>query len=280
MKSARYFVLLISAFFTILLPAAAIDVEWRWNVDEDSSLYFRYQINGTEDDGWIPLERGASSVITPDIPSDEETVFCLQSSRDGVTWAEPACAVRTRDDIERERRDDSMISSVGFRQIMSPYSVSLIDFYNGHDIKGAKYLTSSVYGLSLDTEVSLALRERFSYFFSAGWTLTSRKDPVIPGSGTVNYVRLIAGNDLLFGAGSADIGIGAFAGAYFAFNADVWSASPAAGMRAFIEWPVTPTVSVGAMSRFSLTYHGAEDPLMKSLTWIIDPISVTVTWRR
>lgn len=79
----------------VLSTVSSLDVRWNWSGDHGDIGYFRYQLNGEDEDGWTVVDGSVMQAVTPDICPEEENTFHLQSSYDGETWSSYAPVTRS-----------------------------------------------------------------------------------------------------------------------------------------------------------------------------------------
>ncbi len=77
-------------FFIALTALSATSLNWKWQSDDSSIKYYRYQLDGEVDGEWTVVDGAATGVtLSSDTPV---TKFYLQASYDGESWSESSVA--------------------------------------------------------------------------------------------------------------------------------------------------------------------------------------------
>ena len=164
---------------------------------------------------------------------------------------------------------------------ISPYSLALYRFYNGYNTTSTRTKTNSVYGFASSLEFDMPLSSWLSFYPELGCDLIIKKDTVIPGARLVQYYRAGAGVDFTFDiTDNSSIYTGLFGGAMVHINNKKASLTPYFGARLGYDYSFNEHFSLGAVSRASFAlFIGRSSKLMDSMTILIDPVSVTLTYR-
>lgn len=280
--------------FLIAFPCilSAANVRWQWN-DIDAA-YYRWQLDGESEDGWTVVDGNTLYADTYDLDPTLLYNFHIQSSPDGVSWSnasvetwggfdeiateEVDAAVDVSESMEDAPAAKSRRNRFGVRAGLSPYSFVLYDFYKGHDIKDAKYLTMTNYSAALDTELFWKTPWPLALHLDAGYTLALKNETVIPNAVDVHYVRLGGGLDCVIANEKLSFAFGVHGGELITFNADHWNPGSYLGGRLLLEFKISDNLLFGCQSRVTVSHQKASDPLMSSLTWIVDPMALSVSY--
>ena len=213
---------------------------------------------------------------TPDLDSSRINRFYIQSSHDGLSWSDSFVETWGEDEeIEEQKK----VSHFGMRAALSPYSIDIFDFYNGHDIEGAKFLTMTNYATAVDTEFFWKTPWPLSLHVDAGYTFALKTETILPKAIDVHYVRLGGGIDGVAANDKLSIMFGVFGGELITFNANRWNPGSYLGGRILLEFNLSDNLLLGCESRVAASYQKATDPLLSSITWLVDPLALTVTYR-
>lgn len=100
MKLKRLFSIVVILLLA-LFAASALDgsVTWYWYENDSNVEYYRYQVDGEDEDGWTILPWYESSV-TIDLDVSVVHTLYLQQSYDGIVWSPSSC---TDSDIVEEQ---------------------------------------------------------------------------------------------------------------------------------------------------------------------------------
>lgn len=77
---------------SMLFAAQEMSVTWEWLLDDPEVNYYRYQLNGTEDDGWTVVSGDTGVYVAEGLDPYADYTLYLQRSYDGVNWSETASA--------------------------------------------------------------------------------------------------------------------------------------------------------------------------------------------
>ena len=286
LKRISVFLILI-AFPCIILSAA--NIRWQWN-DIDAA-YYRWQLNGTNEEDWTIVDGTSLYADTYGLDPHIVNNFYIQSSKDGTNWSESfvetwGSDVPIEDELVSEIPEvvdvDPMKTKkniFGIRAELSPYSFVLYDFYKGHDIKDAKYLTMTNYSAAFDTELYWKTPWPLSLHLDAGYSLALKNETVIPNAVDVHYVRLGGGLDFTMANERLSFSFGVLGGELITFNANSWNPGSYLGGRLLLEFNLTDKLMLGCQSRVTVSHQKASDPLMSSLTWMVDPVALSIAYR-
>lgn len=170
-------------------------------------------------------------------------------------------------------------SDFSARVNVAPYSLAVFDFYNGKDIEGAEAVTATSYGFSASVEGDWRMNNMFRLYPEAGYSLALKKDTVIPEGKAVQYIKFGAGADCIFSLSEkAELYTGLFAGGMFHINSKKANFAPYFGVRLGFDWALTEKITLGASSRFALSFLKTDSRLTDSLTLMIDPVSLAVSY--
>lgn len=253
------------------------DVRLIWDLNGSSDDYFvRYR---TGDNQWTDIGKGNNHFVSDNVQQREETTFSFQFSSDGLNWD---------DSVSRTLKPYAVnVGKIGgfepyisLRFAFAPMTMGIFDFYNGHDVEGARYLTASKYGLSLDIELDMHIHEVIDVYLSTGYALALKNRTVIENAEDVHYFNLSAGLDFrLFSFSNLDLYLGAFAGLSFNMNSNYMSFAPVLGGRVRLDMLLTENVTFSLQSKVSASYQHNDEPLFRSMTYLVDIFSFAVEYR-
>ncbi len=175
--------------------------------------------------------------------------------------------------------DNASFSTFSVRLDVTPYTLTLWSFVNGRDIEGARSLTSSVYGFSTSLEFDWTMGNIFRIYPEAEYALALRRGTVVPSAGTVHYVKLGGGFDFTFDITQKNsIYIGASLGCMFHICNKKANAALCWGTRLGWEYELTEHLALSAGTEASFSYLKAGNSLNDSLTVLILPVSISLTY--
>ena len=107
-----------------------------------------------------------------------------------------------------------------------------------------------------------------------------KKETIIPNAFKVSYFKAYVGLDLRFiRVGKLSSSLGVFAGGMMGINAGQYNISSILGGRIRFDYYLNSHLSLGLQTRFSASYLPANDPLYKSMTYLIDPLTLSLDVR-
>ena len=261
----------------------AANIRWQWN---DIGLdYYRWQLDGEAEDGWHVVKDSYLHADTFNLDPAVVHHFYLQASEDGVVWSESK--VETWGGIAEPLMEepDSFVdvpvkkNRFGLRASLFPYSMAIFDFYNGHDIEGAKFLTMTNYAAAFDAELFWKTPWPLALHLDAGYSFALKTETILPKAMDVHYVRLGGGIDGVVSNDELSFAFGVLGGELIAFNANHWNLGSYLGLRLLLEFNLSDHLLLGCESKLEASYQKATDPLMSSITWLVDPLALTITYR-
>ena len=253
----------------IITDKERVDVLWSWKSGSEGVNYYRYRLNGGDwvlinapqrDSGIIEIEVGGTYLIE------------IQASFDGNAWSESAESILTTVKVEERKHFFSFEASTSLSLSFAQY-----DFYNGHGIAGARYLTNTNPGLTADAEIDLSFGSHFRVFTGYSYSRENKKETVIPDAFVVEHHQIMTGFDILFpinGKWRPYMGLNY---AYsFDVNAGYWSPSQFVGARIGLDYFINKNFYVGIKSGVRVAHNDDNDPLYRSFTYLVDPIGLRV----
>ena len=276
-----------------------IDATFRWDI---SNTKLRYILNNSKPKS---IKSGVNEITLKNLPANELSIFTLEAKvnkkwsecgRVGlilVNVIEDEVKVEQQEEvIEAIINEESSITTlepklisnkekkISIRLTASPYSVGIYDFFNGHNIPDARYLTITNYGLSADGEVGYQVNNNILLYLGAGYGYQMKKETIIPNAFKVSYFKAYVGLDLRFiKVGKFSSSLGVFAGGMMGINAGQYNISSILGGRIRFDYYLNSHLSLGLQTRFSASYLPANDPLYKSMTYLIDPLTLSLDVR-
>lgn len=276
-RYAKRLALLGLILLSVLFSLNSSTLKWSWSSQDADIRYYRYQLNGEEDGLWTVVDSSVNSALVES--TQEDNVFYLQASSDGVTWSLSSRGVFTS---EKEMKTSSPFETagpVGIRVTLSPYTLTFYSFVNGRDISKARSLTSTVYGFSSALEFDWMLGKFFRLFGDAEYSLSVKKETIIPGGRNVHYIRFGCGLDFTFGiAGRSSIYTGASIGCIFHINNRKANIALCATGRIGYDYALTAHIVLGVRTEAVFSLLKAKNSLNDSLTILIHPVRVSLTY--
>lgn len=93
MNRIKGLILIMVAMIFVVCPLAAdVDVTWEWYNDDPAVQYFRYQIDGENENGWTVVPSNVTSYTASNLDGNQSYGLYLQQSYDGIWWSESAVA--------------------------------------------------------------------------------------------------------------------------------------------------------------------------------------------
>ena len=84
----RSFCIFLMLLVSLCLYAVELNMDWTWEVEDPEVNYYRYQINGQEDNSWTVVDSSVTSYSVEGLDATIENVFYLQQSYDGNNWSD------------------------------------------------------------------------------------------------------------------------------------------------------------------------------------------------
>ena len=249
------------------LLSAEESVRFMWHSQDEAVRWYRWQ-EGSEDEGkWTVVD---SSVTTVTLPSLGSTVFYVQASYDGVNWSSSGST---------EYKAEKTGERFSLRFSISPYTLALYRFYNGYGTSSSKTRTSSVYGAGAGVEFSLPLLSWLSIFSELGCDFVLKKETVIPGARSVYYPQTGIGLDFTHTiTEGSDVFAGLCAGVMGHINGNRANITPYFAVRMGFEYALSDDIALGASSRAEFALLKSKQSIMDSMTLLIEPVVLTLTY--
>ena len=275
-----------------------INATFSWTI-ANSNTKLRYTLNNSKPK---TIKSDISEITIKNIPSNELSIFTLEAKVNNK-WLECGrVGLIPINVIEEEQKQEELIEPVfnenssintlepklisnkekkiSIRLTASPYSIGIYDFFNGHNIPEARYLTITNYGLSADGEVGYQVNNNILIYLGAGYGYQMKKETIIPNAFKVSYFKAYVGLDLRFiRLGKFSSSLGVFAGGMMGINAGQYNISSILGGRIRFDYYLNSHLSLGLQTRFTASYLPANDPLYKSMTYLIDPLTLSLDVR-
>ena len=251
----------------IITDKERIDVLWSWKSNSEGVNYYRYRLNGGD---WVLINAPQSDSGIIEIEVGGTYLIEIQASFDGNAWSESAESILTTVKVEERKPFFSFEASTSLFLSFAQY-----DFYNGHGIAGARYLTNTNPGLTADAEIDLSFGSHFRVFTGYSYSRENKKETVIPDAFVVEHHQIMTGFDILFpinGKWRPYMGLNY---AYsFDVNAGYWSPSQFVGARIGLDYFINKNVYIGIKASMRQAYNDDPDPLYRSYTYLYDPIGI------
>lgn len=240
-----------------------------WENDNNYNCY-RYQRDSEDDNNWTVTEGKAESVVLP--YHEGLNTYYVQSSYDGVLWSESAVTTYTH-----QKEKTKIPLSLRFN--LAPYSSAVYYFYNGHDIDEARTLMGTIYGVSTSLELDYTPIDKLRLYLDTGYSLVLKIQTVIPKRRDVHYITSGIGIDYIVGVGErSDIFFGPLGGVMAHINNNKVSITPYYGVRAGFESRITESLTLGINVRVRGALLFTDNTLTDSLTLLIDPMTLSLTY--
>ena len=278
-RTRNSFLLTVLILLVSLFPLNAKDaIKWSWHSQDENISYYRWQLNGETEGLWTVVDSSVTSVV---LPVEEDSILYVQSSYDGINWSRSGSKAYSIADSSyvADRAQKTKRSSMRFS--IAPYSLALYRFYNGYNTASTRTKTKSVYGFAASVELDIPLTTNLSIYPSLCYNIVSKEHTVIPSAKLVQYFKTGVGVDFTFNiTEKSSIYTGAFAGAMLHLNNKKASISPYFGARLGYDYNLDDHFSIGVLSRASFAFFtGRTEALMDSVTILIDPVSITLTYK-
>ncbi len=250
--------------FFASVPLFSSEIAWSWNNPGESVGYYRYQLNGEKETAWTVIDGSIESVI---LPSSGRNILHIQASCDGVLWSESAVTSYTKD------------LAFSLRTTFAPYGYTYYSFYNGHSIPGARDTMDSVYGLTASIEADFTIMGKVRIYPEAGYSLTLKRETIIPGESSVHYIKAGLGIDLTLPVTDRiELYTGYAAGALFHINNRKANVTAYAAVRLGFDYIMNGHLTLGAFTRVDLAYSYTKNRLTDSITILTEPISLSLSY--
>ena len=193
------------------------------------------------------------------------------------------------------------------RLAVGPYSVALYRFFNGYETASSKTKTDSKYACSVTAEFDFDILSWLRLYPEVGYIFVIKESTVIPGQRNVHYIKAGAGVDFTLRAAdgtgatanasatatasanttitsknntSTSVYLGILGGVMGHINNNKASITPYFGARTGLDFRVSEHLSVGTMTRVTFAlFVGRTSNLMNSMTVLVDPLSITLTYK-
>ena len=191
------------------------------------------------------------------------------------------------------------------RLAVGPYSVALYRFFNGYETASSKTKTDSKYACSVTAEFDFDILSWLRLYPEVGYSFVVKESTVIPGQRNVHYIKAGAGMDFTLRAAdgtgakarasssatanttitsknntSTSVYLGILGGVMGHINNNKASITPYFGARAGLDFKVSQHLYIGTMTRVTFAlFVGRTSNLMNSMTVLVDPLSITLTYK-
>lgn len=248
--------------------ASFVDLNWSWDREEADS--FSYRLNGGE---WNILDGRENSIVIKNLKTGKFNLFEIYSTKNGVDTE-----IRAHGVVAKTERTYSYPGSL--RLSLVPYSLTIYDFYNGHHIPHAKYLTYSHYSLNADADFGFYFLNRMRISLGSGYSFTRKKETIIPNAFDVHYIKAYCGLDVItVNKGNFTTSFGAFGGLMMHINAKKYNISSYFGARLDFSYALNNHIVLSAGTKFSAAHLPFNEPLMNSISYFIDPVVISTEVR-
>lgn len=135
---------------------SAASLTWKWENDDENIKFYRWQLNGVDDDKWT-IENSEVTSKTLEIESESDTFF-VEASYDGINWSEPATGSYIPEVKEEKKTVDWRTKKCEFSILLSPYSYQYVRYTGNHNPQ----TRASYYGLGGGVGFNYNIEENYS----------------------------------------------------------------------------------------------------------------------
>ena len=272
------------------------------DIQQSNDVKLRYTLNNSKPK---TIKKDINELTLKNLPSNELSIFTLEA-KVNKKWSEcgrvgliPVNVIEDEVKVEQQEEvieaiinEESSITTlepklisnkekkISIRLTLSPYSIGIYDFFNGHNIPDARYLTITNYGLSADGEVGYQVNNNILLYLGADYGYQMKKETIIPDAFKVTYLKGYVGLDLRFiKVNNFSSSLGVFTGLMMGVNANTYSINSLLGARLRCDYTLNKHLSFGLQTRLTASYSKAEDKLYSSITYLIDLVSLSLDMR-
>lgn len=282
--------LIVLALGSALNAAEGFCVEWHWMSPDTEISFYRYRL--LDDECWIVQDSKTTSFTIEDCEPGRSYTLLLESSYDGLHWSETAMQTKTvpstgfasaridTPEIDGKRIFSELpLEKKGRQQFeakiyASAASVGIYDFYNGHEIEDAKYLTITKPGFSLGFGFGYGVAKHI--WLTMGYRCYSlwKTETVIPSGYYVSHHIASLGMDIRSSLSSkAAFVAGLYAGCMMSTNAGKYSISAVVGIDCGFEFEIDEILFFRLGTGFATSYQHSDERLYRSMTYIFDGLT-------
>lgn len=172
---------------------------------------------------------------------------------------------------------DERYNSLSVR--LTPYSIGLFDFYNGHDVENARYFTYSGYGMTVGLDYSYRILDWLSADIDTSYRMILKKSTTIPNAKDVHYIDMLAGVSFYLPYDRMEAYLGLLLGGVMQHNYDRTNLTFGFGAKCGMSFALTDSLWLGFDIRSVVSYTSDDDSLYRSFSYLIDTASLTAAWR-
>ncbi len=138
----------------------------------------------------------------------------------------------------------------------------------------------TIYGVSTGIELDWTPFSFLRIYPEFGYAYEMKIQTVIPKQQDMQYIKAGGGIDYLLSlSDKRDIYIGAFGGVMWHINNNKYNTSPYFGSRLGLDVSIIEHLTLGAFTRVTASFLTVEDDtLYSSMTLLVDPVSLTLSW--
>ena len=260
-----------SADHTVVFTSSKeIETVWSWIYGDDQVSYYRWRLDGGE---WNIIDSSQKQVRTTLITNGRH-IFEVCGSYDGMNWSEPASVLLTAVCVS-----PPVITTTNPIHLEAAASFSLsyglYDFYNGHEIEGARYLMGTKPSFAADIEADLVIGRHFRIYADLSYARERKNETIIPDAFVVEHRQYGGGFDVLFPIkDELRPYIGININKSKDINAGYYSLSTFYGVRMGLDYFINESIYVGLSSGVKLAHNDDLDPLYRSYTFLMDPVGI------
>ena len=245
--------------------SAFYSAEWSWNHAGDVDS-FSYRVNGGR---WVTVDADTFSAKTS-VNVDSLNIFEIYATVGGVNSESMFLGILP---LAKEEKENAFSARLSF----APYSIAFYDFYNGHTLENAIYTTNTKYGLSADFDLGYSIKNAVRPYFGISYSLERKGTTVIPNAFNVYYAKALCGLDInLMRKNDFTLSAGPFGGVMMHVNGNKFNISSLLGARVDLSYSFNDTLSVSAGTKISASHLPAAEPLLSSITYLVDPLTFSV----
>lgn len=241
---------------------------WRWSHTGDADS-FSYRVNGGE---WITAVADELKAETS-VDVGKLNVFEIYATVNGIDSETVSFGILPLAKEKTEKYFSTRLSS-------TPYSLATYDFYKGHLLKDAIYLSRTRYGASMDLDVGYSINNTVRPYLGLGYSVERKGVTIIPNAFNVYYAKAVGGVDVKFmKKNDFSLSAGTFGGVMLHVNGNKFNISSVLGARIDFAYSISDNLSVSVGTKASASHLPAAEPLLSSITYLIDPLTLSIEAR-
>ena len=246
----------------------ASSLMWTWKSPNEQVSSFCYRLDSSDD--WTVVDKDITSVVVPDFRFNTTYSIDIACTYDGEIWS----------DIVSRTFMLPKPKQYVIRFGLSAASFGLYDFYNGHDIENAKYLTVTQPGIGICADVGYLKNNNLEFNLGYKVFLLNKKETVLPDAFMVtNQIVKVGVNYHIPITESVAFKTGIDAGVMFSLNAQKYSIAPILGAGFGFDFTASDSFALSLSTGCSFAYNHSSDRLYRSMSYLLDGITFSIEKR-